>query len=82
MASWFGRKAPARVPTDTVVPLRYWDDNVALKSLVVFSLSRFDEALDAGKLHSSLERLISRKGWRKLGARLRKNVSILHQREW
>lgn len=76
MAGWFGRKAPARVPTDIVAPLRYWDDNVALKALVVYSLSRFDEALDAEKLRSSLERLIARKGWRKLGARLRKNVSL------
>ncbi|KAM0806699.1 hypothetical protein AB5N19_07036 [Seiridium cardinale] len=73
MASWFGKKAPARVPTDTVVPLRYWDDTVVLKSLVVYSLYRYDVALDAKKLYDSLERLVSLKGWRKLGARLRKN---------
>lgn len=75
MYSWFKREAPALVPTDVVAPLRYWDDTVVVKSLVVFSMSRFDVALDAKKLYSSLERLISRKGWRKLGARLRKNVS-------
>lgn len=75
MKSRFGRKTPARVPTDTVVPLRYWDDTTVLKSLVVFSLSRFDAALDAETLHTSLERLLSRRGWRKLGARLRKSVS-------
>lgn len=38
-------------------------------------MSRYDAALDADKLYNSLERLVARKGWRKLGARLRKNVS-------
>ena len=75
MASWFRKEAPAQVPTDIVVPLRYWDDSTVLKSLVVFSMSRYDAALDADKLYRSLERLVARKGWRKLGARLRKNVS-------
>ncbi|KAF7537112.1 hypothetical protein G7054_g3994 [Neopestalotiopsis clavispora] len=75
MSGWFGKAAPERVPTDTVVPMRYWDDSVVLKSLVVFSLSRFDVALDANRLHESLEKLLSMEGWRKLGARLRKNAS-------
>lgn len=82
MAKWFGRKAPpALVPTDTVLPLRYWDDTVVLKSLVVFSMAKYDVALDAEKLRNSLEALAARKGWRKLGARLRKNVGceIQHQ---
>lgn len=74
MSGWFGKAAPARVPTDTVVPLRYWDETVILKSLVIFSLSRFDAALDARRLYESLERLVSMEGWRKLGARLRKNA--------
>lgn len=74
MASWFAKPAPARVSTDVVAPIRYWDDSAALKSLVVFSLWRYDVALDATKLYDSLERLVSMKGWRKLGARLRKNV--------
>ena len=74
MRGWFGPKAPARVPTDTVAPLRYWDDTVVVKSLVVYSLARYDAALDPEKLRSSLEKLCSLDGWRKLGARLRKNV--------
>ncbi|KAI5918155.1 hypothetical protein F4810DRAFT_603836 [Camillea tinctor] len=69
----FGREGPAIVPTDTVAPLRFWDDNMVLKSLVVHSLARYDTALDPKKLYNSLERLASLKGWRKLGARLRKN---------
>ncbi|KAI1638273.1 hypothetical protein F4809DRAFT_601081 [Biscogniauxia mediterranea] len=69
----FGREGPALVPTDTVAPIRFWDDTMVLKSLVVHSLARYDTALDPKKLHDSLERLASLKGWRKLGARLRKN---------
>lgn len=77
MSSWFGPKAPSHVPTDTVAPLRFWDDAVLLKSLVVYSLARYDSLLDAEKLRSSLERLASIKGWKKLGARLRKNVCYI-----
>jgi hypothetical protein len=77
MANWFKSKAdPALVPTDLVLPLRFWDDTVVLKSLVVYSLARYDVALDAEKLREGLEGLVARKGWRKLGARLRKNVSL------
>lgn len=76
MATWFGRKAPAKVPTDIVAPFRYWDDTTVLRSLVVYTLSRYDAAMDPEKLGSSLERLVARKGWRKLGARLRKNVRL------
>ncbi|KUI61555.1 hypothetical protein VP1G_08740 [Cytospora mali] len=74
MASWFRRITPARVPTDIVVPFRYWDDTVVLKSIIVFHMSRYNAVLDPEKLHKSLERLLARKGWRKLGARLRKNT--------
>lgn len=75
MTTWFGRKAPARVPTDIVVPFRYWDDTALLRNAVVFNMTRYDVALDAEKLYDGLERLVARKGWRKLGGRLRKNVS-------
>lgn len=75
MANWWGRKMSARVPTDIVLPLRYWDNTALLKNVVVFCMSRYDAAMDAEKLYMSLERLVRRKGWRKLGARLRKNVS-------
>lgn len=74
MAGWFGRKAPARVPTEIVVPLRYWDDTALLRNVVVFNMTRYDAALDPEKFYRSLERVVARKGWRKLGARLRKNV--------
>lgn len=76
MVSWLsGRKAPARVPTDIVVPLRYWDDTMFLKNTVMFNMSRYDAALDAEKLYDSLGRVVARREWRTLGARLRNNVS-------
>lgn len=37
-------------------------------------LLRFDDALDAQKLHNGLTRLLNIGEWRKLGGRLRKNV--------
>ncbi|KAK7736707.1 hypothetical protein SLS53_006917 [Cytospora paraplurivora] len=42
--------------------------------VIVYTMSRYDDALDADKLYNSLECLVARKGWRKLGARLRKNA--------
>ena len=49
MGGSFGPKAPARVPTDTVAPLRYWDDTVVVNSLGVYSMARYDVALDHEK---------------------------------
>ncbi|KAI0593534.1 hypothetical protein F4775DRAFT_586736 [Biscogniauxia sp. FL1348] len=69
----FGREGPPVVPTDIVAPIRFWDDTMVLKSLIIHSLARYDTALDPNKLHDGLERLASMKGWRKIGARLRKN---------
>ncbi|KAH8666844.1 hypothetical protein BX600DRAFT_481192 [Xylariales sp. PMI_506] len=74
MATLFSREGPDRVPGDIVAPLRYWDDTIVMKSLIVYCMMRYDVALDAKKLNGSLERLLSLKGWRKLGARLRKNA--------
>lgn len=49
---------------DEVVPPRDWGNNITFKSLVVFSLSRLDEAMDPGswKLGRSLGRPVARKG--------------------
>lgn len=58
-----------------VVPVHTWD--LPLRSAVVYHLSRFNAPLDANKLKDSLVKLIDRDGgWRKLGARLRQNVSL------
>lgn len=72
-----GPKAPDPVPTDQVVPVGFFDDTIIFRTFVLYTLFVFDDVLDVEKLHASLERLISRPGWKKLGARLRRNASFL-----
>ncbi|KAH8889124.1 hypothetical protein GQ53DRAFT_723912 [Thozetella sp. PMI_491] len=66
-------KPPARVPTDTVQPLRFFDDTIIFRNLILYSMFVFDEVLDVDKLHGGLKRLVAREGWQKLGARMRRN---------
>ncbi|KAH6658522.1 hypothetical protein BKA67DRAFT_656711 [Truncatella angustata] len=66
--------APARVPTDTVVPFRYFDDTPLWRSFILYSMFAFDDVLDPKRLRDGLERLARRDGWQKIGARLRRNV--------
>ncbi|KAF2869026.1 hypothetical protein BDV95DRAFT_110092 [Massariosphaeria phaeospora] len=65
--------APARVPTDTVIPLHYRDDNTVNRSIGLDFLMQFDDVLDVDKVIGALERLLEKPGWRKLGARMRLN---------
>jgi hypothetical protein len=74
--SIFGRTAPATVPTDRIIPLRYWDDLHYLRSLCHDFTLRFDDVLDACKLETSLARLMEIGDWGQLGARLRLNVGF------
>lgn len=78
----FGNKpvAPERIPTDTVIPIFEQDDQFQIYSISLEITMRFDSVLDADKLHSALWKLLERPGWRKLGARLRKNVWISRNR--
>ena len=71
---WQRRTTPARVPTDTVVGLKFLDDSLINRHFVMNTLYIFDDVFDTDKLRCSLERLVEREGFRKLGARLRKNV--------
>ncbi len=66
---------PAKVATDAVVPLHYFDDTPLWRAFILYSMFVFDDALDPEKLRASLEVLTKREGWRKLGARLRRSVS-------
>lgn len=70
-------QVPSIVPTDTIVPLSAGDDNFVNKSIVMLFMMRFDDVLDPDKLRVSLEKLLERDGWRKLGARLRLNVRCM-----
>jgi hypothetical protein len=66
--------APRVVAGDEVVKLPFFDDTLLLQTFVLHSMFVFDEALDVLKLQDALERLGHRAGWRKLAARLRRNV--------
>ena len=79
MLALFGFKdhIPTKVPTDLVIPLRYFDDTPIFRAFILHTMFVFDDVLNPQKLRGSLEALIERDGWRKLGARLRRNVRIL-----
>jgi hypothetical protein len=76
LRKYFSQKpsAPARVLTDTIVPLFDRDDTRSYRKISFQLTMKFDEVLDAGKLSGALCKLLERPGWRKLGARLRLNV--------
>ncbi|KAF1964545.1 hypothetical protein BU23DRAFT_521005 [Bimuria novae-zelandiae CBS 107.79] len=58
--------------SDLVIPLHFFDNSTMFTSITMHAIMVYDEVLDAEKLRSSLERLVSRDTWRKLGARVRK----------
>jgi hypothetical protein len=78
MFGLFGTDSPGLIDADQsidkIVPLHYFDDAPLWRAFNLYSLFVFDDVLDAEKLRSSLERLINKDGWWKLGARLRRNV--------
>ncbi|KAK0726069.1 hypothetical protein B0H67DRAFT_481573 [Lasiosphaeris hirsuta] len=65
------RTRPARVETDDIYPLHMLDDTKTLRGIVVTWTLRFNDVLDADKLHNSLSALLEIGDWRKLGGRLR-----------
>lgn len=69
------RRLPPREPTDVIVPLGDFDDNWLYRySAVVSCMFVVDDVLDVNILRSTLEALVEKPGWRKLGSRLRCNV--------
>lgn len=72
----FARKPPAcpREPTDEVVPLPFFDDTLLLASSIHTMMYVFDKVLDPEKLEDAIERLAQRPDWRKISARIRRNV--------
>jgi hypothetical protein len=67
--------APERVPTDTIIPLFDRDDTAPNRAISLEFTMVFGAVMDADKLSGALWKLLERPGWRKLGARLRLNVS-------
>ncbi|KAL2207008.1 hypothetical protein CC79DRAFT_1335235 [Sarocladium strictum] len=68
-----GQAAPVIHASDQVIPLHWFEDGFMWKKVIVYTLLSFDAALDPEILRQSLESLITTKGYRKLGGRLRKN---------
>ncbi|KAF2444348.1 lysR family regulatory protein [Karstenula rhodostoma CBS 690.94] len=75
--SWLRDKPsqPTRVPTDTVIPLHTVDNQKMFTNIVMDLSLQFDHVLDADKLVGALTRLLEKPGWRKLGARIRRDES-------
>lgn len=64
-----------RIATDKVIRLHHLDDTFQNRLYAGRFLLRFNDVLDPDKLRSSLQELLEMDGWRKVGARLRSNVS-------
>lgn len=77
MAALFGRTPVAqKVMGDRVVPLHFFEQSQLVQGNNMAVTIVFDEVLCPEKLRVSLEGLIRREGWERLGARLKKNVGL------
>lgn len=72
-------RSPAIDPItgDKVLPLRLWDSNFVYPRLIVNVAFHYDDVLDTQKLRQSLDRLVTIDNWHQIGARYKKNVSLL-----
>ncbi|KJZ67996.1 hypothetical protein HIM_12615 [Hirsutella minnesotensis 3608] len=61
------------VSTDTVVQLGVFDNAIIARLTLIYTTFLVNGVLDISKLRHSLEMLIEKDGWNKLGARLRRN---------
>ncbi|GKT82478.1 lysR family regulatory protein [Colletotrichum tofieldiae] len=60
-----------KVATDDVYPVHFFDDTKPFREMLLNWTLRFDDVLDAEKLHVSLAKLMEIGDWRKLGGRMR-----------
>ncbi|KAM6529830.1 hypothetical protein FALCPG4_007956 [Fusarium falciforme] len=73
---WFGSSPAVKlVPSDRVRPIHFFENSPLVQGNNMAVSIVFDGVLDPEKLHRSLEGLVKRKGWERLGGRLRKNAS-------
>lgn len=73
----FGRSIPVEnVPGDRILPLHFFEDSLLVQGNNMAVLLVFDAILNPEKLRLSLESLVKREGWQRLGGRLRKNARI------
>jgi hypothetical protein len=71
------RSSPPPVETDDIYPTHMLDGAEAIKGIVIVWTLRFNDVLDADRLHVTLTKLLEIGDWRKLGGRLRLKVSFL-----
>jgi hypothetical protein len=78
MDRFFGRQAVpgAPVPGDRAVPLHFFENSLLVQGNNMAVSLVIDHVLDPETLRQSLEGLVKREGWQRLGGRLRKNVRI------
>ena len=69
-------KEPPVTQTDDIYPVHMLDDTKTLRDIVICWTLRFDDVLDADKLHVSLSRLLEIGDWCKLGGRFKLNVHV------
>jgi hypothetical protein len=73
---WTGKRSPPPpVPSDTIIPTFQFDDTATYRNTILCQMLCFDDVPDPDKLHDALKKLLEIGGWRKLGGRLRLNVS-------
>lgn len=64
---------PAQIPTDEIIPAKFFDDTPVNRNIVLYLTFRFNDVLNASSLHDSLSSLLEIDGWGRLGGRLRVN---------
>ena len=69
-----GSNVAPKVPTDEVLSPFFFDDTPLYRNAISCWKLRFNDVLDADKLHAALTQLIEVGGWTKLGGRFRLNV--------
>ena len=69
--------APDPYADDDVYPVHGLDDTKTFRSIIIAWTLCFNDVLDAEKLQASLAKLLEIGDWRKLGGRLRLNVSSI-----
>ncbi|KAH8771949.1 hypothetical protein F5883DRAFT_665143 [Diaporthe sp. PMI_573] len=70
------QKVAAQAVTDLVIPLHYFDNSAMFTNITMYAIMVFDEALEPETLRVSLDQLVRRETWQKLGARVRRGLQI------
>ncbi|KAL4981759.1 hypothetical protein BDW68DRAFT_73464 [Aspergillus falconensis] len=74
--NWFFGRVPAEaVAGDRILPLHFFENSLLVQGNNMAVSLVFEAVLDPAVLRSSLESLVKREGWQRLGGRLRKNAA-------